>query len=143
MEVRRKSREVALQVLFQNHFQQPQDLDILLEIFKKNFFIEDKTSEYAFYLTHSIMEKKDLIDDIIEKYSDNWRIDRMSLIDHILLQIVTLELCFPAPPSTDPKLCMTDIIDLAKKYSSKNSKAFINGIMDQIYHNESKKHNSK
>ena len=60
----------------------------------------------------------------------------MALIDKILLQIATLELCFGTEETSDPKLCMTDIIDLAKKYSSEDSKNFINGILDQIYNRE-------
>ena len=155
---RRKSREVALQVLFQKSFHKNTQAENLFESFSKNFSFEEKTKDYAFYLIKSVIDYEEEINRIIEKKSDNWSLERIALIDKRLLQIGILELCFPPseqkrkpddfcskqeddleteplPPreQVPPKLVMTDIIDLAKKYSSEDSRKFINGILDAIY----------
>lgn len=136
MKPKRKAREAALQVLFQRGFQDTQNPEDLFNSFADNFDFEPATRDYALFLTTNVITKEEDLNTIITKYSDNWRLDRMALIDKILLQIATLELCFASEETSDPKICMTDIIDLAKKYSSEDSKNFINGILDQIYHQE-------
>lgn len=136
MKPKRKAREAALQVLFQRGFQDSQNSTDLFNSFADNFLFEPATREHALYLTTNVIAKEEDLNSIISKYSDNWRIDRIALIDKILLQISVLELCFSPDLDTDPKLCMTDILDLAKKYSSEDSKSFINGILDKVYNKE-------
>lgn len=129
----RKAREVALQVLFQRGFHNDDDAETIFFAFADNFKFEAETRDYAFFLVSSIMELEEKIDVEIMKYSHNWRLDRIALIDQILLRIGIFELCFSTKTSTAPKLCITDVIDLSKKYSSEESKSFINGILDQVY----------
>ncbi len=133
MKSQRKAREVALQVLFQKNFQTNPSAKDLFFAFADNFKFDQETRDYAFFLTENVILKEDEINLVITQQSDNWRIDRIALIDKILLQIAIFELCFSEQTETAPKLLITDIIDLAKKYSSLDSKNFINGILDQIY----------
>ena len=133
MKSHRKAREVALQVIFQQGFQENKSAEELFNSFADNFEFDAETREYALFLTGSILTKEDELNEVITKYSDNWKIDRIAVIDKILLQIGIFELSFSDKTETAPKLAITDILDLAKKYSSVDSKNFINGILDQIY----------
>ena len=136
MKSQRKAREMALQVLFQKGFSPDAGASELFAAFADNFEIDNKTREYSSFLTTGVLENEEQINSTISKYSENWSLERMALIDRILLQIAVFELKISASTETAPKLCITDIIDLAKKYSSEDSKNFINGVLDQIYQSE-------
>ncbi len=136
MKSQRKAREVALQVLFQKSFQDESSAKELFFAFADNFKFDQETKDYAFFLTENVIAQETEINNMISQLSDNWRIDRIAMIDKILLQIAIFELSFSKETQTSPKLVITDIIDLAKKYSSQDSKNFINGILDQIYNNQ-------
>lgn len=133
MKSQRKAREVALQVLFQKNFTDNANAEELFYAFADNFKFEKETKDYAFFLTQNVIQNELKINEQISQLSNNWRIERIALIDKILLQIAIFEMRFSTQTETAPKLLMTDIIDLAKKYSSSDSKNFINGILDQIY----------
>ena len=132
----RKAREVALQILFQQEFSPQSSAQELFAAFVDNFEIDQKTQDYSLLLTEGVMEQTASINEVISSHSENWSFDRIAVIDRILLQIAIFELKFSKETETPPKLCITDIIDLAKKYSSEDSKNFINGILDQIYQQE-------
>ncbi len=134
MRFRRKAREVALQVLFQKSFHENGDVRVLFEAFSNNFPFDPDTEEYALFLVKAVVDQEERINEIITEKSKNWSFNRIAMIDRILLQIAVLELCFSQGKQSSPKLVITDIIDLAKKYSSEDSKRFINGILDNIYH---------
>ena len=133
MKSNRKAREVALQVLFQQSFQEAKSPLDLFNSFADNFEFDQNTRDYALFLTQSVIEKSDELDQVIATHSRHWRVDRLAVIDRILLQIGIYELMFSTNTETAPKLTMTDILDLSKKYSSDDSKSFINGILDQVY----------
>ena len=133
MRSRRKAREVALQVLFQKSFHKDMEARNLFEAFSRSFLFDPETEEYALFLTMAVMDQEKQINEVITEKSNNWSLDRIAMIDKILLQIAILELCFSQTGQSTPKLVITDIIDLAKKYSSEDSKRFINGILDTIY----------
>ena len=132
----RTAREAALQVLFQRGFQEGTSAGDLFNSFADNFTFDNRTRDYSLLLTEGVLSNEEALNELITKYSQNWRLDRIAVIDKILLQIAIFEICISTETETAPKLCMTDIIDLAKKYSSEESKNFINGILDQIYQQE-------
>jgi N utilization substance protein B len=70
------------------------------------------------------------IDRLIEKYSENWRLDRMPIIDRAILRMATFELlyCEEVPP----KVTLNEAIELGKRFGSEDSGSFINGILDRI-----------
>lgn len=132
----RKAREMALQILFQKGFQEGTSAQDLFNSFADNFEFDQTTKDYSLYLTQGVLENESKIDELIDSLSDNWKVDRIAKIDKILIQLAIFELTISENTPTAPKLCITDIIDLAKKYSSAESKNFINGILDQVYHQQ-------
>ena len=84
-------------------------------------------------LVLGVLEHCQEIDRLIEKYSENWRLVRMNIIDRAILRMAIFELlyCEEIPP----KATLNEAIELGKRYGSKDSGSFINGILDRI-HNE-------
>jgi N utilization substance protein B len=77
-----------------------------------------------------VLEHRRQIDHLIKQYSDNWHLDRMSVIDRNILRMATFELlyCEEVPP----KVTLNEAIDLGKQYGNEDSGSFINGILDRI-----------
>lgn len=71
------------------------------------------------------------IDEILESVAENWRLSRMAAIDRALLRIAVCELLYykDAPP----KVVINEAVELAKRYSTAASGAFVNGLLDRIY----------
>jgi N utilization substance protein B len=86
--------------------------------------------EFVERLVLGVREHLQEIDRLIEQYSKNWRLDRMTIIDRNILRMASYELlyCEEIPP----KVTLNEAIDLGKRYGSEDSGSFINGILDRI-----------
>jgi transcription antitermination protein NusB len=127
---RRRSRQLALQVLY--HWDiTGQDAAKTLTQFQEHFSPGPGRDEFAETLVLGVLKHVGDIDPLIEKCSENWRLDRMTVIDRNLLRIATFELlyCTEIPP----KVTLNEAIDLGKRFGSDESGGFINGILDRIH----------
>ena len=126
---RRKSRELAMQALFYIDMSQ-NDSNDLLERFCINFNPSKKARPFFLKLVNGVVQEKPEIDSIIEKFSDNWKISRMSCVDRNIIRIAVYELlyCQDIPP----KVSINEAIDVGKKFGTEVSGAFINGILDSV-----------
>lgn len=80
-------------------------------------------------LARGTLESLDALDRHIESVSLNWKLSRMAVIDRNVLRLATYELL---ESSTPPKVVLNEAIELAKKYGSSESGAFVNGILDKL-----------
>ena len=127
---RRSSRELALKFLYQFELNGG-DLDEQIKLFlERNSSLEDVTN-FMKELVLSLIDKMEEIDEIIQKFSDHWILDRMTVIDRNILRMGACELLFNF--STPPKVVINEAIDIAKKYGNEDSPEFINGILDKVY----------
>ena len=126
---RRRSRELALQVLYQIDITRGNAGDAL-DLFCKSFEGLEKPGEFSEKLVEGVCRHRKEIDNIIEKYSDNWKLRRMSKVDRNVLRLAIFELfyCDDIPS----KVTLNEAIDLGKKFGSEKSGSFINGILDSI-----------
>jgi N utilization substance protein B len=126
---RRKSREFALQVLYQLNITK-QNVITALTQFQEHFLSNGKTDAFLRRLVLGVLEHFPELDRLIEKYSENWRLDRINIIDRNILRMALFELlyCEEIPP----KVTINEAIDLGKRYGSEDSGSFINGILDRI-----------
>ena len=132
---RRKSREIALQMLYQMEMTgQPPNLviDLYYELESGD---DDKSPDPAVrpfgeQLVNGVYAHRDELDRMIVAASENWRIERMSIIDRNVLRIALYEMlhCIEIPP----KVSINEAIDLGKTFGSPDSGAFINGILDHL-----------
>ncbi len=72
------------------------------------------------------------LDQIIGELADNWRLERLAAIDRSILRLAVYELRLAATP---PKVVIDEALELAKKFSSAESPAFLNGILDAAFKN--------
>lgn len=128
---RRESRELALQVLFQLEFDPGLNFRDGLELFKKSFDAGPDTWEYATLLLDGVTKNKQTIDGLIQGQSAHWSLNRMSLVDVNIMRIAVFELRYQQD-SVPPAVAIDEAIEISKKYSTSDSAAFVNGILDQI-----------
>lgn len=129
MGFRRKSRELALQVLFQADFCRSQDgQEVLFPILDKSI---PQVRSFAELLVKGVSRHRDEIDRIIGRYTEHWSPERMALIDRCVLQFSTFELLYL--DEIPPKVTINEAIEIAKKYGNEDSGAFVNGILDHIH----------
>jgi N utilization substance protein B len=129
---RRKARESTLQILFQLEFDSSQPEQIIREYWTdKKAGTEEK--ELSDKLVHGIVEHQTTLDSVIQSLSEHWRISRMLLVDRNILRMAAFELLFDE--SLAPAIVINEAIEIAKKYSSSQSAAFINGILDTLSKN--------
>ena len=112
---RRKSRELAMQALFYIDMSR-NDSNELLERFCVNFNPSKKARPFFIKLVNGVIQKKSEIDSIIENFSDNWKISRMSSVDRNIIRIAVYELlyCQDIPP----KVSINEAIDVGKKFGT-------------------------
>ncbi|PIS27653.1 MAG: transcription antitermination factor NusB [Candidatus Marinimicrobia bacterium CG08_land_8_20_14_0_20_45_22] len=131
MRERRIAREVALQAMYAQEISEDtidfvesmvidaSDLSIELKLFAKSIF-------------ESATLRKDDLDKFIRDKSENWDFDRIAIIDRLIIRMAICEfLYFTDIP---PKVSISEAIEIAKKYSTDDSSAFVNGILDAVLH---------
>jgi N utilization substance protein B len=93
--------------------------------------ISKDKAEFARLLLQTVIEKKEVIMDLIRPRLKNWDADRIATLDMILMQMGVVEfLYFETIP---PKVTINEYIDIAKEYSTPQSGQFVNGILDNIH----------
>jgi N utilization substance protein B len=126
--LRRKSREFAMQMLFQWDMSH-QDFAKLESKFWKSAKATDKTRGFANSLFEGAAKDVAVLDALIVGHSDNWRFERMAAIDRAILRLAIYEL---RDGQTPPKVVLNEAVDLAEKFSSEESGAFVNGLLDSV-----------
>jgi N utilization substance protein B len=129
MGTRRQARELAMQALFYMDMQNKASPQ-MLEHFCETFRPSKKSEAFFFKLVSGVLETRVEIDALIERFSKNWKINRMSCVDRNVMRIAVYELlhCEDIPP----KVSINEAVDVGKKFGTEESGAFINGIMDSI-----------
>ena len=127
---RRSSRELALKFLYQFELNKG-DLDEQIKLFLERNSSQEGVENFMKELVVSLIDKMEEVDGIIQKFSDHWVLDRMTVIDRNILRMGTCELLFNF--STPPKVVINEAIEIAKKYGNEDSPEFINGILDKVY----------
>jgi transcription antitermination protein NusB len=132
---RRQIREKVLQVLYAQELSKDPIEKIKSDLLQD---IEDKESlSFAEKLVHSTLENTERYDKLIKTTVDNWDIERIALIDFIIIKMCLSEFFYFE--EIPPKVSINEAIDLAKDYSTRNSGKFVNGILDSLLGSLSKK----
>ncbi len=115
-----------MQMLFQwdmSH-QEPAKLE---EKFWRAAKASDSTRDFANQLFEGAAKDVASLDGLIVKHAENWRLERLAIIDRAILRLAMYEL---RAIDTPPKVVLNEAVDLAKKFSSAESGSFVNGILD-------------
>jgi transcription antitermination protein NusB len=128
MSSRRKAREFALQLFFQQDLAQ-NPANQITELFWRSNAADDETRHFAEFLFHEGLSHKAPIDAMIKRHTLHWRMDRMAAVDRNILRMAVTEFLFAGTPKV---VVIDEAIEIARKYSGDDSTEFVNGVLDAI-----------
>jgi len=135
MSTRRRGREVVLKALYA--FEQgEQSQSTILEAVMRDGGLDEKTLGFARTLFEQVANHIKEIDEYIENLATNWKIDRIAIVDKNILRMAIGEIRYM--PDIPLKVAINEAVELAKKYSTFESAAFVNGILDRVIHEKGK-----
>ncbi|OGP97635.1 MAG: transcription antitermination factor NusB [Deltaproteobacteria bacterium RBG_19FT_COMBO_52_11] len=130
MSIRRRAREIALQILYQLDIDRGNSQEVL-DLHFENFRFSEKAREFCQRLVEGVCRNQSQIDPLIEENSEHWTLKRMAMVDRNILRLAAFELLHC--PDIPFKATLNEAIELAKKYGTGDSSAFINGVLDRIH----------
>lgn len=105
-------------------------VETLLDQFWQNKRRDSEVCIFATQLVRGVSENMAELDALIDRYSLNWEIDRMPVIDRNILRLGMYELIYR--DDIPPKVAINEAVELANKFSTPDSKKFVNGILDRV-----------
>ena len=134
MGTRRKSREMVLQMLFQQEMGKQSPEEVRKSFWAERKDVDDETRGFAddIFRVATEVGRADgaNIDAMIEKHAANWRLERMAAVDRNLLRAAVAEML--GFPDTPRPVVINEAIEIARKFSSPESVNFINGVLDSV-----------
>lgn len=127
MTKRRQARELVLRGLYAYEIHQ-REIEVIFEDLANDSGLAEEHLRFAKDLMEKVIKNFEFLDSEIARLADNWEIERMALIDKIILRMALCEIRFM--PDIPEKVAINEAIDLAKQYSTLESSAFVNGILD-------------
>ncbi len=120
-----------MKCLYQVYIMEPTKLDYdINSIIHEQLEIEN---DFVNTIVNGVIDNQKDIDSLADKYLENWTIDRLNKVDKAILSIGIFELKYTDTPSV---VSINEAIELSKKYSDEAVTKMINGVLDNIYHNE-------
>lgn len=127
MSARTRARKRVLDILYEAEMRSMSPQDILNRTISDSV---DSLNEYVSVLVTGIVEKKVIVDETIETYSQEWSLDRMPMVDRELARIGVYELLYQA--DVPDAVVISEIVDLASDLSTDDSPTFLNGLLGKI-----------
>lgn len=128
MGTRRKSRELALQMLFQSDMGKQAPEEVRRSFWSQRAEVEQETRGFADDLFRTATDRGVEIDALIQKHAEHWRLERMAAVDRNILRAAMAELI--GFPQTPKPVVINEALEIARKFSSPESVHFINGVLD-------------
>ncbi|MBO8150963.1 MAG: transcription antitermination factor NusB [Candidatus Neomarinimicrobiota bacterium] len=129
MRERRAARELVLQALYAQELSDAPVSEVESYVIDESDLSEE-LKEFARKLFRTSVYHKDELDGYIKEKSLNWEFERIAVVDRLIMRMAICEfLYFDDIP---PKVSISEAIEIAKKFSTENSSAFVNGILDAI-----------
>lgn len=130
MGTRRKSREMAMQMLFQGDLGKQKAAEVEQLFWDAREDVDEETRGFADDLHRVAKQREEQIDELISKHAQNWRLERMPVVDRNLLRTATAEMLgFPATPTA---VVINETLEIARRYAATESLNFLNGVLDAI-----------
>ncbi len=128
---RRKARELALQFLYQLDLSGEPDPAPHEGEFWARHPVDAAAREFASAMVRGAKANQTRIDQTITECTEHWDLDRMAVVDRNILRLAVYELLWPA--DVPPKVAINEAIEIAKKFGTRESSRFINGILDRVH----------
>jgi N utilization substance protein B len=126
---RRKGRELAVQALYQIEITGDTSAGAV-ELFLSHFEGNAAAKEFARRLVSGVVSQRAEVDRRIAQSTENWKLGRLAKVDLVLLRMATYELIFC--PDIPANVSLDEAVEIAKRFGTGDSPAFINGVLDQV-----------
>ena len=126
---RSRAREVALQLLYQRDLNPRVDRKTI-ERFARDRLRDPALEPFSLGLYDGTTARGEDIDRRLSEAAENWRLSRMAAVDRNVLRLGAYELL--CTPETPPSVALDEAIELARRYGSEGSPAFVNGVLDKL-----------
>ena len=130
MGTRRKSREMAMQMLFQGDLGKQTPEEVRKLFWGSRDDVDAETRGFAEDLHRIATSRQSEIDALIEAHSQNWRIERMAVVDRNLIRAAVAEML--AYPATPAPIIINESLEIGRLYAAPESIHFLNGVLDAI-----------
>ena len=130
MGTRRKSRELLLQMLFQGDLGKQSAEEVGKFFWASRDDVDAETRGFTEDLFRVADVRREEIDALIEKHAQNWRLERMQVVDRNLLRGAIAELL--AYPKTPHAIVINESLEVARRYAAPESINFLNGVLDAV-----------
>ena len=128
---RHEQRYKAITILYQAFLYKNNNID-----FKINDIVNEQLEEkskFVLTLVNGVIENIQKLDEIANKYLENWDISRLGFTDQAILRMGIFEIINTDTPDVT---CIDEAIELSKEYSDEKVSKMINGVLDKVYHNK-------
>jgi N utilization substance protein B len=129
---RRKSRELAMQMLFQMDMGKQTPDEVKATFWKASDDVEAEVKGFAEDLFRVVIVHQEKIDELIVAHAKNWRLTRMSGVDRNLLRMAIGEMI--GFKSTPFPIVINEALEICRRYSAPESINFLNGVLDAVAH---------
>jgi N utilization substance protein B len=131
---RSRAREAALQMLYQMEVGRLTVADatgMLGIVGAPDVGVDEQARDYAITLARGAWDDCKALDERIAGAARNWRVERMTVLDRMVLRLAVHELL--AHPGTPPRVVIDEAIELARSYSGDEAAKFVNGVLDGVF----------
>lgn len=139
MASRHIARIAAMQSLYDWEFRGGiENIGTIADLDAKHFFADIEEKEFCLNLINGVVERKKDIDSIIENYVVTHSVEKINLVDKVILRLGVFELMYENPQEVPPLVAIDEAIELAKDFSDERSKSFVSGVLGSIYQSRKK-----
>jgi N utilization substance protein B len=131
--VRHRAREAALQMLYQSEIGRTGAYEAIATYWPSRDpeeSLPDSAREFANGLVRGTLSRMSDIDALLSAHAQNWRVERMAVLDRLVLRMATYELL--ADAGTPAKVVINEAIELARTFSGEDAVGFVNGVLDAV-----------
>ena len=135
-DVRHRGREAALRALYQLEVGGIETAQAMALVEQEGdaeaVSLDAGTRAFAARLVDGAWTNKTMLDAVIEPHCTNWRIERLAVLDRLVMRLAIHE--WLVEPSTPPRVVLSEALELARTYSGEQAVGFVNGVLDAVYH---------
>ena len=129
---RSRAREVVLQLLYQDDLSPDRSLTPDLTFIAGRLHNNDDLVDFATQLLNGVRRNRTELDETLDQRTDNWSLKRMAVTDRNVLRLGAFEILYTNTPGA---VVINEAVELAKRFGSKQSSQFVNGILDGLLQN--------
>jgi N utilization substance protein B len=132
-QAKHRAREAALQMLYQCEIGKAGAYESIATYWPSRDTDEPVPAalqEFANGVVRGTLDRQPEIDRMLQAHAQNWRIERMNVIDRLVLRMAVYEML--SQPETPSKVIINEAIELARSFSGEEAVGFVNGVLDAV-----------